>query len=357
MTEDAAAVAASGLPVQPPCGENRSSVLRFHREYFQQLPGSDLSMERQHPSFFLNSLILVGIMFLYPLVGALFLPLVTGGRMPDALLLQHDRGVVNALRIAQAAGQILVLALPVFWISRRFSGSPGLFAPANLRYLGIVRPDDTPALLQAAAGMLLLQPALHTVVETQGLLLPLLGKAGREIMLGHERLELFVRTLAGSGTVAEFLAVAVVFAVVPACCEELFFRGFIQRNYTVSLGPAGAVLFTGFVFALFHMDIANLLPLTLLGWYIGYIYRRTGVLAAPAAVHATNNLAALLFLFGEERLTAGTAFPDGYALLLEWQWWLFVLATLGLFVRLMVRFSRRTVRTEDQITVDRHGSP
>ncbi len=85
-------------------------------------------------------------------------------------------------------------------------------------------------------------------------------------------------------------------ALVPAVSEELLFRGYVQGNYAASMRPLYAVLLTGTMFAFFHMSAANLVPLALLGYYIGYIYSRSGNLAVPMSVHFVNNLSALLLL-------------------------------------------------------------
>ncbi len=103
-----------------------------------------------------------------------------------------------------------------------------------------------------------------------------------------------------------------VIAVVPAFCEEVFFRGFIQRNYVRTLSPARGVLLAGLVFGLFHLSPVNLLPLTVMGWYLGYVYYRSGNLLVPAAVHFSNNILSLAVLQlqrGNPEAYPGTSMP------------------------------------------------
>lgn len=300
------------------------------------------SIDSQSPAsagFVPNSLVLLSALVAYPLAGALLTSLLTGGVPADSDFRWLEGSMLARFRAAQALGQVVVLGLPVFWLARRYSGSARPFSVINLSYLGIGNSGNPLQLFFAAAGMLLLQPFLYSLVEVQNLLLPYLGETGVQMLRENERLELFIRKLAESDSVGGFLMVAGVLVLVPACCEELFFRGFIQKNYGLAFSPNTSVLFTGFVFALFHMEPANFLPLTLLGCYIGYIYMKTDNLAVPVVAHGINNLAALLFLQKGEWPSGAAGVPEGAALLASWYWWGIVLCSSGLFFMLMVRFS------------------
>jgi membrane protease YdiL (CAAX protease family) len=296
--------------------------------------------KRKKPGFINNSLELLVVLAVYPLIGSALLFLMTGGKAVGPDFQWLDDTMISRFRVVQAAGQIIVLGLPVFWMVRRYSGEKTAFSSANLAWLGIGTRAGFREILFAAAGMILLQPLLFTIVEMQNFLWPLLGETGQQIIRDHERLDLFLQRIALSRSIPEFIAVVGVLAITPACCEELFFRGYIQKNYSYSLSAPGAVLLTGFVFALFHMDISNLLPLSLLGWYIGYIYMKTNNLAVPAVAHGLNNVAALLFLQRGDILAGEGGETGNAVLVLTWPWWIFLLATLGMFITMIVRFSR-----------------
>ena len=301
------------------------------------LSSSDPFLSRR-PSFLLNTLWLIGIMLLYPLVGVLLFSLVSGGT--DKLSLLHPlRSQIPSMRLLQAVGQILVLALPVLLLAGWHTGRKNPFASESLAFLGIQRGVDFGSLFLAVAGIFLLQPLLQTLTALQDIYLwPALGDAGREVVRQRYLMESFISEIAQVGSFEEFLSVAFVLALTPAVCEELFFRGYIQQNYTRSLSSGGAVLLTGSVFAFFHLSAANLLPLALLGWYIGYIYSKTGNLLVPSLAHLANNLAALTFLlFSEGGKLKGV---DDFRFLLStvW-WWLVVAGSLFLFVFIIRRFS------------------
>ena len=290
------------------------------------------------PGIMFTGVVLVAVLVLYPLAGTGLTLFATGGRLIDPDFRLLDTAILPRLRAAQAAGQVLALALPALLLAWRFSGDRNPFGTANLSWLGVGKPARFRPLLTASAGMLLLQPLMYSIAEVQNLGLPLLGETGRAMLRDQERLELFIRKLTVFDSVPGFLEVAAVLVVTPAFCEELFFRGYVQKSFSSSLSPARAILLTGFVFALFHMEPSNILPLTLLGWYIGYIYLKSGNLAVPAAAHGTNNLAALLFLQMELRFSGFSQADGGPGIISMWQWWVFVLVSLVIFFALMRRF-------------------
>jgi sodium transport system permease protein len=87
--------------------------------------------------------------------------------------------------------------------------------------------------------------------------------------------------------------------LVPALCEELFFRGFLQSGFR-RLGQWPAILVTALLFGLAHSSIYRLLPTMFLGLLFGYLVWRTGSIAAGILAHLLNNgLMATLARSGE----------------------------------------------------------
>ena len=299
---------------------------------------SDDPKQYEQPRLFSTILVLISVLAAYLVVGALLTMLATGGISLDGGFQSITGPAVSKMLAAQGAGQILVLALPVLWLVSRVTGE-GLFGRATLRWLGIGRQGGVRPALMAGVGMLLLQPALYSIVELQVLLLPHLGSIGKKLLQEQASLDLLLRKLAG-GVNDGFALSALVLVVTPAICEELFFRGYIQKSLALNLSPRRAVLFTGIVFAMFHLEWFNFVPLTLLGWYIGYIYVRSDNLLAPAVAHGINNLAALILMKtgadsgGVSEATSGTLAS------LPW-WWVLVAVTLFLFSLLIRSFPER----------------
>ena len=293
----------------------------------------------KRPSFFANTLFLISIMVLYPIAGAALFSLVDGDQQASLALLHPVRDMLPLLRMIQSVGQILMLALPVVLLAGWHAGKKNPFSSESLAFLGVRRSVDFGAVAFAVSGIFLLQPLLYTVTALQDIYLwPSLGTAGAEVIRQRDVMDSFIKELALVRTYPEFLSVAFVFAFTPALCEELFFRGYIQQNYSCSMSTGRAILLTGCVFAFFHLSAANLLPLALLGWYIGYIYSRTGNIAFPFFVHLANNLAALLLLLfsGREDLMLGTH-PE--YLVNTPLWWFVVAGSSLLFIKVLLQFS------------------
>ncbi|NTW81751.1 MAG: CPBP family intramembrane metalloprotease [Chlorobiaceae bacterium] len=304
------------------------------------------SFAGKRPSFIVNTIVLIGIMALYLVAGAMIL-IVTGigssGEQVSGLTPELVSRHLASIRLAQVFGQIIVLAIPVILLSAFHTGSGNPFSRKSLAFLGVGRIPDGKVLLLGVSGIFLLQPLLHTISSLEQLFLwPALGKAGTEVLRQQEQMDAFIRELAQVHSVPEFFLVIFVLALTPAICEELLFRGYVQQNYTRSMSSGNAVLLTGVVFAFFHMSAFNILSLALLGWFIGYIYAKTGNLAVPAFVHFVNNLAALLVLF----FTEGTG-PDSVSnpekVIYSVWWWLFLAGSLYLFMTVVRRLSSENV--------------
>jgi membrane protease YdiL (CAAX protease family) len=78
--------------------------------------------------------------------------------------------------------------------------------------------------------------------------------------------------------------------------EELLFRGFLFPALSQNLGIGWSIGVSGFAFALVHLNLADLLPLTVLGWGLGYIYYRCQNLLAPMLCHSLWNTGSFLAL-------------------------------------------------------------
>ncbi|MEE3715934.1 type II CAAX endopeptidase family protein [Tumidithrix elongata RA019] len=83
--------------------------------------------------------------------------------------------------------------------------------------------------------------------------------------------------------------------------EELLFRGFLLPSLTKFMSYGSAIALSAFCFALAHLNLADLIPLTVLGMVLGFIYVRSNNLFAPMLVHClwnSGSFVALLALGG-----------------------------------------------------------
>ena len=85
-------------------------------------------------------------------------------------------------------------------------------------------------------------------------------------------------------------AILFVFILIEApILEELLFRGVLFGGLIKIMPVWAAMLISGFLFALIHINAATLIPLWFLGTAFAWLYVRTGTLLAPMAVHLSFN--------------------------------------------------------------------
>ncbi|MCX7922780.1 MAG: CPBP family intramembrane metalloprotease [Clostridia bacterium] len=84
-------------------------------------------------------------------------------------------------------------------------------------------------------------------------------------------------------------------------CEEILFRGTIQRGFE-RLGVVRAILITSLLFGLMHVDFQKLLGTFLLGALIGFIVYRTNSIYSGILAHFTNNSLAVILSFAALKL-------------------------------------------------------
>ncbi len=150
-----------------------------------------------------------------------------------------------------------------------------------------------------------------------------------------EWLEQINTVLFTAHSVPEFLWLVFVVALTPALCEEVFFRGIVQRSFERVLGWK-SVIIIGVVFGLFHMQPLGLITLSILGMLFGYFYFRSRSLFPSMAAHAANNLLAI-FLMYQAPTVEGINLASSDQIPLSW-----VLFSLPLGIALLLAYHRVT---------------
>jgi membrane protease YdiL (CAAX protease family) len=92
---------------------------------------------------------------------------------------------------------------------------------------------------------------------------------------------------------ARAVLVALLVSLVPAFCEELFFRGLVQSRLVAIWPPGAAILLCSTVFALTHIDAQHVIAVLPIGLYLGWAAWRSGSVWMSMLLHALNNLAAV----------------------------------------------------------------
>ncbi|MFQ4135059.1 CPBP family intramembrane glutamic endopeptidase [Nodosilinea sp. PGN35] len=86
-------------------------------------------------------------------------------------------------------------------------------------------------------------------------------------------------------------------AIAAPLFEEVLFRGFLLPSLTRYLSVGWAIALSAFIFAAAHLSLSEVLPLTLLGAILGFVYTRSRTLISPMVLHSAWNSATMLGLF------------------------------------------------------------
>ncbi|AII50127.1 protease [Synechococcus sp. KORDI-52] len=181
----------------------------------------------------------------------------------------------------EAVGVVInyaVMALPsllILW--RQVRALPKQRAPQGGWMQWRVRPVLT-ALLDAVAGWLMVTPL---VMLTGWLLVRLVGDPGGSNPL----LELVL----GSHDPIALGLLALTAVVLAPLFEETIFRGALLPVLATRLGPLVGVLVSGLLFAMAHISVGELAPLTVLGVGLGLVRLRSGRLWPSVIMHGLWN--------------------------------------------------------------------
>ncbi len=97
-------------------------------------------------------------------------------------------------------------------------------------------------------------------------------------------------------------------AIVPAICEELFFRGLLFRSFRTHFSPWKTIFATAILFGSFHLisssglTISRFLPTTIMGVILGWVCYRSGSVIPGILLHALHNAITVCFAYYRDDL-------------------------------------------------------
>ncbi len=187
----------------------------------------------------------------------------------DGLLADHAR-----ILIGHSIGQAVVVAAYV-WLCARVSRPRRLVGLGTSAVMGAV---TLVALWPVVAGASLVAGALARAVQQEPV-----------DPIAHDTLQQLVE----SPVDAWLVVMAMLVVLAAPVLEEVMYRGILQRTIIgLDLGRWTAILITSGVFVSMHVGVArwHALPaLFVLSLGFGWVYERTGRLAAPIAMHVLFN--------------------------------------------------------------------
>lgn len=232
---------------------------------------------------------LVGLFFLYQFVGGGITLLIVGGDITT------DN--VMVARMATMVAQFLLLLVPTLILAKMQHGA----VTNALRW----RVPSTVEIILSILGMIALLQAAEGYIYFQEKI-PLPESIVPFVEMVKKMIEETYRVLIESRSIPELLLVIAVVSLTPAICEEIFFRGLVQKNFSLGTNGARGVIITGIIFGLYHFNPFHAVPLVALGIYFSFLRFRSQTLIIPMIAHFTNNtlsvIAAYIYGFDQSNM-------------------------------------------------------
>lgn len=214
----------------------------------------------------------------------------------------NNMGDATKVLIIMVCTQIVGFLIPA-WIYVKLIPRP---LGAMLQFRPIDRKQDILWIVMLTA------PTLAAVMGLSQIMMQLpFGDMAKQMQEQRNELE---QAALQMQTIPQLLSRLLVMALLPAFCEEIFFRGLVQRfMLTFIKSPLPAIIISSILFAALHSSIYNLLPIVLAGTVLGYLYYKTGNIWNNIILHfLINGVQIVLNYFstedsGEERLSIAVA--------------------------------------------------
>lgn len=201
--------------------------------------------------------------------------------------------------LSAALTSVSVFAVPslIFWH----------FSTGIKRGLQVYKPQWS-SLVYASMAVLALQPFLQFIVTfTRDFLeYTLPANIFSRLTEAQAAREGSIARIVGEHSWTSFPAVALILGIVPALCEEFFFRGTLQRLLIrISHRKALSVIIVSIVFTAIHLDWFNCVGIFLCSVFLGYLYIYTSNIWVPVAFHLVSNLWNIFLMYAAARIQPG----------------------------------------------------
>lgn len=249
---------------------------------------------------------------------------VTSGNLSQFIetgIYQHP----NALFVSQAVFQLLGFLAPALIYAYLADPHPG-------RYLGMKRRGTTIQILL----MILLGISVVFFVSPLGSWLKSLDLGASSKALDEQRDKFISAYLANSDFWATVRNIFLI-AVVPAICEEFFFRGLVMK-FAHSFVPRWwfSIGLSALVFAAFHASVSEFVPIFIAGIILGTVYYLTSSLWMPVLLHLlVNGIQAWGSMYSNPAVERSLS--DNRTVII-----LFIVATLLVLSGLLLLYKKRT---------------
>ncbi|MEA5450106.1 type II CAAX endopeptidase family protein [Leptolyngbya sp. CCNP1308] len=215
--------------------------------------------------------LIVGFFF----VGQILLPLVLGGLgFSSGSLSSRGRAIFSLVYyLLMAAGSLAVL----WWSIRPYRPVP--------KEMFSLKPSGS-GLLWGLGGYFVAVPLMFGV-----------ALLNQKIWQGQGGSNPLLQTVLEEQDGVALLVFFLTAAIAAPIFEEFLFRGFLLPSLTRYVSVGWAIALSALIFAAAHLSLSEVLPLTLLGAILGFVYTRSRTLISPMVLHSAWNSATMLGLF------------------------------------------------------------
>jgi len=247
------------------------------------------------------------VFLLYQFGGAILTLLVFGFDIENA--------DINLLRLLTMGGQILLILLPSLLFAR--------FVYEDISTVLRVKLPTKKEIGIFTLGFIIISPLLQNYLYLQNYLIDLTAQnvsIVKYIKDALDQLDKLLQSTYGellsASNIFEATLVILVVALTPALCEEVFFRGFVQKSFEQKYKPYLAIIITAAFFGLYHFNPYGLVALIALGAYFGYAAYKSQSIFIPIILHFLNNFLAIsiYLIWGSEELISSNVTASGSVL-------------------------------------------
>ena len=193
--------------------------------------------------------------------------------------------------VLQGLGQLFFMLAPALIVMR--------YSPLKMQ--GLMRSGGEVTAAQWALGLLGIfgiQIFDAGFIALQERLMPsFMMPIYQQLRAWSDMVEQFYRTSFAGTTAWEAARALIIGAVIPAFAEEILFRGVLQRSLEEVYPIRRAVIITAILFGILHFNPLSVIPLILIGAYLGFLAYYTQSLALPIVAHFLNNAIAIVALY------------------------------------------------------------
>ena len=213
--------------------------------------------------------------------------------------------VLSTMKVIQAISSVIIFLLPaIAYALICFNGRP-------LYFLGLKKPVSNQVYLLAVICIMLAFPFVMWLGELNQLI-PMQDWMTKMEKEATRQMQAFLK----ADNVFDIIVNVFIVAFLPAICEELCFRGALQRiMINISRNAWVGIIITSVLFSALHLQFQGFLPRMFLGVILGAIYWYSGSLWPSILAHFVNNAVQVIGVsFAPEYIEKNPSVPIAAAL-------------------------------------------